>query len=169
MRITPENYQIVEGHEPVASDALADTSCAVCLENADGVLIIIHEDFAVDANQLVLTVHEGATKAEAEAGTYPLAAASAGVKGSEFKIWSKIDAQTTDTWTKQPDAVTYTINGTAGDNALVAFYVSASCLTNGRKWLHLGASAGDAGNLVSVLYILDGGRYQQTTPPSAIA
>jgi hypothetical protein len=163
MRLTPENYQIVEGHEPVASNALADTSCAVSLENANGVLILIHEDYAVDANSLVLTVHEGATKAVAEAGTYPLAAKS------EFQIWSKIDAQTTDTWTRETDAVTYTINGTAGDNVLVAFYVSASCLTNNRMWVHLGAAAGDVGNLVSVLYILDGGRYQQMTPPTAIA
>lgn len=163
MRLTPENYQIVEGHEPVASNALADTACAVSLENANGVLILIHEDYAVDANQLVLTVHEGATKAEAEAGTYPLSTKS------EFQIWVNLTAQTADTWTKQTDAVTYTLNATAGDNSMVAFYVSASCLTNNRKWVQLGASAGDAGNIVSVLYILDGGRYQQANPPTAIA
>jgi hypothetical protein len=163
MRLTPENYQIVEGHEPVASNALADTSSAVSLENANGVLILVHEDYAVDANSLVLTVHEGATKAEAEAGTYPLATKS------EFQIWVNLTAESSDTWTKQTDAVTYTLNGAAGGNCMVAFYVSASCLTNGRKWVHLGAASGDAGNIVSVIYILDGGRYQQATPPTAIA
>lgn len=163
MRFTPENYQIVEGHEPVASNALADTCSAVSLENADGVLILIHEDYAVDANSLVLTVHEGATKTEAEAGTYALAAKS------EFQIWRNLTAESSDAWTRETDAVTYTVNGAAGGNILVAFYVSASCLTNGRKWVHLGASAGDAGNIVSVIYILDGIRYGQQTPPTAIA
>ena len=70
MRFTPENYQIVEGHEPVASNALADTSSAVLLENATGVLILVPEDYAVDANSLVLPVHDGATKAEAEAAEH---------------------------------------------------------------------------------------------------
>ena len=161
MRLTPENIQIIEGHEPVASNALADTSNAVCLKNANGVLILIHEDFAVDANHLVLTVHEGATAAEAEAGTYPL------TTKSEFQIWVNLTAQTSDAWTKQTDALTYTINGAAGGNCLVAFYVSSSCLTNGRDWVHLGAAAGDAGNIVSVLYILDGVRYQQAAVPEA--
>lgn len=161
--ISPENFQIIEGHEPIASNALANTSDAICLKGANGVLIIIHENYTNDANSLVLTVHEGATAVEAAAGTYQLSTYS------EFKIWTNLTAQTSDTWTKQPDAVTYTINSTAGDNCLVAFYVSASCLTNGRDWVHLGSTGGDAGNIVSVLYILDGGRYQQAAMPTAIA
>jgi hypothetical protein len=47
----------------------------------------------------------------------------------------------------------------------VCFYVSASCLTNGRKWISLGSTAGDVGNLVSVTYILDGLRYQGSSLP----
>ena len=161
MRLTPENYQIILAHEPVASSALADTAAPINLENCNGVLIIIQEDYAVDANSLVLTVHEGATAAVATAGTYPLAAKS------EFQIWVNLTAQTSDVFTKQTDAVTYTINGVAGDNAIVCFYVSASCLTNGRKWISLGAASGDAGNLVSVTYILDGARYQGASLPEA--
>jgi hypothetical protein len=161
MRLTPENYQIILGHEPVASNALADTTAPILLENCNGVLIIIQEDYAVDANSLVLTVHEGATAAVATAGTYPLAAKS------EFQIWVNLTAQTSDVFTKQTDAVTYTINGTAGDNVIVCFYVSASCLTNGRKWISLGSTAGDVGNLVSVTYILDGLRYQGSSLPEA--
>jgi len=86
-----------------------------------------------------------------------------------FPIWVNLTAQTSDTMTRQADAATYTINGVAGDNAIVCFYISASILTSGRPWIHLGAAAGDAGNLVSVLYQLDGARYQQVTPPTAIA
>jgi len=161
--ISPETYPIIEGHEPVASDALADTSDAIKLTNAKGCLIIIHEDFAVDANHLVLTVHEGATAAEAAAGTYPL------TTGAEFPIWSNLVCQTSDAFTRETNALTYTINGVAGGNAIVCFYIPASILTPGREWIALGAAAGDAGNLVSVLYILDGARYQQETPPTAIA
>lgn len=158
---SPETFPIIEGHEPVASSALADTSDAIKLTNAKGCLIIVHEDFAVDANHLVLTVHEGATATEAAAGTYAISAT--------FPIWTNLTAQTSDTWTRQTDAATYTINSTAGDNVLVAFYIDASILTNGREWIQLGAAAGDAGNLVSVLYVLDGARYQQATVPTAIA
>jgi hypothetical protein len=163
MKFTPENFQIVEGHEPVASNALADTSRAICLKGANGCLILIHEDFAVDANQLVLTVHEGATKAEAEAGTYPI------TTGAEFPIWVNLTCETDDTWTRQTDALTYTINGVAGNNAMVAFYIPASILTPGRDWIQLGASAGDAGNIVDVVYVLDGVRYKQANPPTATA
>jgi hypothetical protein len=151
----------------VASNALADTAAPINLENCNGVLIIIQEDYAVDANSMVLTVHEGATAGACTSGTYPLLASSASVKGSEFQIWVNLTAQTSDVFTKQTDAVTYTINGAAGDNAIVCFYVSASCLTNGRKWISLGAAVGDAGNLVSVTYILDGARYQGASLPEA--
>ena len=78
-----------------------------------------------------------------------------------------LTAQNADTWTRQTDAVTYTINGTAGDNVLVYFYIPARALTPGRDWIHLGASAGDAGNIVSAVYILDGMRYQQEAPLAA--
>jgi hypothetical protein len=159
--LCPETYPIIEGHEPAASNALADTSDAICLKNAKGCLIIVHEDYAVDANSLVLTVHEGATAAEAAAGTYPVAAT--------FPIWTNLTCQTTDAFTRETNAATYTINGVAGGNAIVCFYIDASILTAGRPWIQLGAAAGDAGNLVSVLYQLDGARYQQTTPPTAIA
>jgi len=163
MRLCPEMFPIIEGHEPVASNALADTSDAISLKNANGCLIIVHEDFAVDANHLVLTVHEGATAAEAAAGTYPI------TTGAEFPIWRNLTCQTSDTMVRETDGITYTINGTAGDNVLVCFYIPASILTAGRPWIQLGAAAGDAGNIVSVLYMLDSARYQQTTPPTAIA
>lgn len=163
MKLCPEMFPIIEGHEPVASNALADTSDAICLKNTSGCLIIVHEDFAVDANHLVLTVHEGATAAEAAAGTYPI------TTGAEFPIWYNTACQTSDAMVRATDALTYTINATAGDNVLVCFYIPASILTAGRPWIHLGAAAGDAGNIVSVLYMLDGARYQQTTPPTAIA
>jgi len=164
MNLCPEIFPLIEGHEPVASNALGDTSDAICLKNAKGCLIIVHEDYAVDANQLVLTVHEGATAAEAAAGTYPI------TTGAEFPIWLNTACQTSDVMVRQTDGLGLTLDGiTAGNNVMAAFYIPASILTAGRPWICLGASAGDAGNIVSVLYMLDGARYQQATPPTAIA
>lgn len=163
MKLSPETFPIIEGHEPVASNALGDGSDAICLKNANGVLILIHEDYAVDANQLVLTVHEGETAAEAAAGTYPL------TTGAEFKIWHCVHSLTSDAMVRQTDAITYTFDGiTAGNNQICAIYVPAASLTSPRNWIALGTTGGDAGNLVSVIYMLDGERYQQTTPPTAI-
>lgn len=163
MRFCPETFPIILGHEPVASNALADTSDAICLKNAKGVLILVSEDSAGGDTDLVLTVHEGATAAEAAAGTYPI------TTGKEFPIWTNLDCAATDLWTRQTDAVTYTIDATPAKLNQVAFYVDASKLTNSRDWVHLGSSGGNASNKVSVTYILDGARFQQTSPPTAIA
>jgi len=105
----------------------------------------------------------GETTSVAAAGTYAI------TTGAEFPIWTNLTAESSDAWTRETDAITYTLNGSAGGNCLVAFYVPASILTAGRDWIHLGASAGDAGNIVSVLYILDGARYKQASVPTAIA
>lgn len=152
--LSPQQLGIVEGHEPAASSAVLDTCNAITLENALGVLIVFHEDFAVDANPITYSVHEGATAAVAEAGTYAISAT--------FPIWTNLTAQTSDVWTRQTDAASYATpaGSVAGDNILVAFYISADILTAGRPWVCPGLSAGDAGNLVSVLYFLDGLRYK---------
>jgi len=126
------------------------------------VLILVHEDFAVDANHLVITIHLGATAAEALAGTTVL--------GVNFPAWACVDSGTSDAMVLQTAAATYTMdNVTAGNNAIWAFYISAQLLAGGSyDWIQPDFAAGDAGNIASVLYILDGERYQQTTPPSAI-
>jgi hypothetical protein len=159
-KLTCETYPVILGHEPVVSSALADTSQWISLEGAKGVLITVMEIYAVAANALVLTVHQGTTAA----GTLAL------TTGQEFQIWSNIDCATSDAMVRRTDAITYTLTGTgAGTLSLCQFYVDASLLTNGYKWVQLGAASGDAGNLVTVLYQIEGGRYQQTTPPTYIA
>ena len=161
--LCPETHPIILGHEPIAAASIADTSDAICLKNATGVLITIL--FAVNSDSdLTLTVHEGATAAEAAAGTYPL------TTGSEFQIWANHDAVASDAMVRAADAVTL-VEDTgvdAGKLVIICFYVSAGVLTNNRSWVALGASGGGTG-LASVLYQLDGERYQQTTPPTAIA
>jgi hypothetical protein len=162
MRFSPETFNILEGHEPVESDAIAGTCNEVCLKNADGVWIIVHEDYAADATPLVITIHLGATAAEALAGTTVLA--------SDFPAWLCAHGPTTDAMVRQTDAATYTLDpGAAGNNALWAFYIPAALLAAGNySWIQPDFAAGNNGNIASVLYILDRPRYQQETPPSAI-
>lgn len=68
MRFSPETFPVIEAHEPAGSDGILGTCDAVCLKNADGVWIIVHEDHAVDANHLDITINVGTTEALAEAG-----------------------------------------------------------------------------------------------------
>ncbi|NLT65777.1 MAG: hypothetical protein GXX84_04165 [Acidobacteria bacterium] len=159
----PETFPIILGHEPAASNAVADTSDAICLKGANGVLIIVTEYTAGGDTDLVLTVHEGDTAAVAAAGTYPI------TTGAEFPIWVNTDCATSDAMVRQTDGLGYTIDATTTKNYMVAFYIPAAILTSGRDWVALGTSGGNAGNIASVIYILDGARYKQTTPPTAIA
>ncbi len=162
MELSPERNPIIEAHEPAASNAIAATCDPIYLGNANGVWIIVHEDYAVDANQLVMTLREGETSAVALAGTYAVTATWGG--------WSNITAQTSDAVTVLTAAATFTLDGvTAGNNCLWQFFIPAIMLTSGRDWLHPTFASGDAGNIANVLYQLEGFRYKQAAPPTAVA
>ena len=163
MRLTPENMQIIEAHEPAASNAIAATCNEVYLGNANGCLIIVHEDFAANATPLILTINEGQTEAEALAGTSALGATQT------FMGWFCIDSDTTDALVRQPDANTFTLDAvTNGFNAVFVIYVPTDVLSDGYDWIQADFAAGNAGNIASVMYVLDYMRYSQETPPSAI-
>ena len=150
------------GRQPAASNGIAATCDPVHLGHADGVWIIVHEDFAVDANHLVMTLREGETSAVALAGTYAVTASWGG--------WKNITAQTSDAITALTAAATFTLDGeTAGNNCLWMFYFPAALLTNGRDWLHPTFAGGDAGNIANVLYILDRARFKSQAPPTVVA
>jgi hypothetical protein len=158
--LNPEVLPIILAHEPAASSGIDDTSNAVNLEGAAGCLILVVEYTAGGDTDLVLTVHEGATAAVAEAGTYAISAT--------FPIWVAADASSTTaatalTWERQTDAATYTIDATTTKNYMVAFYIPAGILTNGRPYIQLGTSGGNASNYAVALYFLDKARYQGAT------
>lgn len=157
--MTPENFPIILAHEAIAASAIVDTSDAISLKNAKGALIVFGHTTGSDVD-VALTVHEGATAVEAAAGTYPITAT--------FPIWVTANCTTTDVPVRQADAAGYTILAHAlTGNSLVFMYVPASILTAGRSWIHLGTDTGGTG-LAFALYILDGERYQQASPPTAI-
>ena len=158
--LMPETHPVIMGAVPQLGNALVDTADAIKLTNADGCLITIL-NYDGGATSPVFTVHEGATAALATAGATPLAVA--------FPIWINLDIATNDTMVRQPDGTTYTITCTASTlSMIVQFYIPASILLAGNAWIQLGSTAGNVASYIAVLYQLDGARYQQETPPTAI-
>lgn len=155
MDLCQERFPIIMGHEPALETAIDDTSDWVCLKNAAGVYIIVATYGGGGVTDLVLSVHEGTTGA----GTTAITAV--------FPIWVNADTATSDTMVRQTDAAGYTIDNALQDNQLVVFYIDASILSAGYDWIQLGSSGGHGSNYASVLYMLDGARYKQVTPPSA--
>jgi len=158
MMINPETLPVIQGHEPALANAIGATSDWICLKNCKGVLVTVMFTY-VDDNDFTLTIHEGATAT----GTSALATA--------FQIWVNTDTATSDAMVRQTDAITYVINtGDSAKNHLVQMYIDASILTATYDWIQLDtAVAGGTSNIASVLYQLVGARYQQETPPTAIA
>ena len=156
-----ETHPVILAHEPIAADVVLNTSQAIKLTNANGCLItILHSDLI--GTNVVMTVAEGPTEA--------LAFAHGTAITANFLIWINLDTATNDTMVRQADAVTYTIvAGGTGQFACVQFYIPASILLAGNDWIHFGQTGGNGGDYESVLYQLDGFRYQQETPPTAVA
>jgi len=162
MKFSPETFPMIEGHEPVASDSIAANCDAVYVGGADGVWIVVHEDYASDTTKLTLTVNEGTTSALAIAGASPISALFGG--------WSNITAQTSDAITALTAAASHELDGVAiGNHCLWWFYIPAAILTDGYDWIQADFSGGDSSNLANVLYILDGARYKSASPPTAVA
>ena len=160
MIITPETLPVRVGIGPTATNGIADTCDWISLENADGALItIVHVgNTGGGGGSLVCTVHQGTTGA----GTLAI------TTKQEFQIWINADCTASDTMVRQADGVTYSIVP-AAVTQVVQFYIRASTLTQGYKWIQLGTAGGDASNTAAVIYQICGARYQQTTPPTDIA
>jgi hypothetical protein len=160
MNISPETFPIITGLLPQHGDTWADTADAICLKNAKGALIIV-QHAGVNNTDYTLTIHEGSTAALAQAGGTEMAVV--------FHIWRNGSTVASDTLVKATDATSVLVNADLAAGQLIVLYVPASNLTAGNSWIALGSTAGHAANFNSVIYILDGERYQQATPPTAIA
>jgi hypothetical protein len=147
--INPETNPIILAHEPAAADAVLDTSSWCDLSKAQGVLITVLHYRGGDTD-VVLSVHEGT----AASGTTAITAT--------FPIWYASDALNDPTLARQTDAVGLTIDtGTCTGSQVVQFYIDASILSAGYRYVQLGASGGHASSIMSVVYQLVGTRYQQ--------
>ena len=161
MKISPETNPIIQILAPAAASVTEASVQPIYLGNAAGVLIVIQHAGTND-NDMAFTIHEGATEAEALAGTY--------ASSATFPIWVNEATATSDELVRESsDAASYVLDSNGGGTYLLAIYVDAAKLTSGRDWVSLGFDAGHASNFVSSVAILDGVRYQQTTPPTAVA
>ncbi len=164
--LTPETNPIILGLRPIAGNAVHDAMDWINMKNADGVLItfICYDGGAAD---FVITVNQGTADG---VGETPLVAASTGVSGQEFQIWSNLVTGTTDAMVRRTDAVTYTVPcATTAVGMIVCFYIKASVLSQGYDWLRPHIPNADAASLCVCFYQIVGGRYQQETPPTYIA
>lgn len=148
----PESNPIQMGHEPVAANALADTSAWFDMAKAPFGLYIVIEHYRGGDTNLVLTVHEGT----AASGTTAI------TTNAEFPIWVATDALTDPTLVRQTDALGYTINtATYTGSQIVVFLIKGANLSAGYRYVQLGASGGHASSIVSVLYIPASMRFAQ--------
>lgn len=158
--LSPETVPIIYAYQG-ASASMADTCDWISLANARGCLITVVES-GNNATDLILShVHQGITNGVQ--GAIP-----ALTTGQEFPIWINVLTTTTDAMVRQANGLTYTLLHSAIPR-IVQFYVPAAILSPGYSWIQLGSSAGHASNTVSVIYQLDGERYKEATPPTAIA
>ena len=139
-----ESNPIIMAHEPVTADALLDTSAWCDLKYAHGVFMII-EHYRGGDTDVALTVHTGT----AASGTTAVAV--------NFPIWVATSALTDPTLVRQADSTGYTIDtGVYTGSQLVVFYIPAALVY---RYVQLGAGAGHADSIISVLYQYDRLRY----------
>lgn len=147
---SPDIIGIQMGHEPCAANGLLDTSAWCDLSKAKGVYILV-QHYTGGNTDVVLTVHEGT----AASGTTAI------TTGAEFPIWVCASALTDATLVRQTDALTYTIDADVlTGSCFVLFYIDASILSAGYRYVQLGASGGHASSIIAVTYLLSGMRFQ---------
>ena len=159
MNINPETLPVIQAHEPATDTGIGGACDYISLKNAQGVLITVSWTY-VSAHDCVLTVNEATDIAGA--------GATAITTGAEFQIWQNTDIATSDTMVRATDALAATFAHTGTKDQIIVFYIDASILSAGFDSVAL-VVTGSGTNICSPIYQLVGARYQQETPPTAIA
>ena len=103
----PENFKILQGHEPVAANALSTCDYVSC-KNIKKLWVVLQHYSGGGDTDLVLTINE----ATAVAGT------SAAAIEVACPIWYNVDTSAGDTLTRATDAYTFTVDTGAGKDQL---------------------------------------------------
>lgn len=157
MKCLPENYKIVQAIYPATTNG-GITGDYVSLKYCNMAYIKVALTQAV-AHETAITVYQ----ATAVDGTDAKAIANV------IPIWANEDTSTSDTLTRQTDAVSYTVAETA-KNKEVLFQVAPALLDTANNFDCLNVRIADseqATNLAYAEFILDM-KYKGTTPPTAI-
>lgn len=156
-------FHLVEGGKVVsalvpAADAAGRAGAYISLKDAKRVFVVC---FITQAN--AATVALTPYQATAIAGT------GEKVLAKVVPIWANLDVSVNDTMVRATDAVNYTTDAGV-KNKIVIFQIDAAMLdvNGGFDCLVIKTGASNVANLTTALYVLDGERYGQVTPPSAI-
>lgn len=153
----PEKYKTVAALNP-ATDAAGRTGAYVSLKNVNIAYIVVHITQG-NAATIALSINQ----ATAVAGTGAKAITTV------VPIWSNLDVSASDTLVHRTDAVSYTTDA-AVKNKIVVFQIDPAGLdlANGFDCIAVVTGASNVANITQAVYLLDN-RYQQATPPTAIA
>lgn len=153
----PEKYKIVAALNP-ATDAAGRTGAYVSLKNVNVAFVVVHITQG-NAATIALTIEQ----ATAVAGT------SSKAITASVPIWSNLDVSASDTLVRRTDAVSYTTDAGV-KNKIVVFQIDPATLdiANGFDCIVVKTGASNVANITQAVYLLDE-RYQQATPPTAIA
>jgi hypothetical protein len=155
----PAMAKIVEALSP-AADAAGRTSQYVTLKNAHKAYIIAHITQG-NAATIALTVNQ----AKDVSGTSAKAIAVA------MPIWADQDEVASDALVVQTPAVSFTTDAGVKHKVVVFEITSEEHLdmANGFKTISITTGASNAANITQAMFVLTPLRYEQQTPPSAIA
>ena len=153
----PERFKIVQAHEPVAADALANTADVISCKNMSRLWAVLHHYSAGGDTDLVVTWNESTD----------VAAGTTAAITAVCPIWSNIDTATADALARATDAITFTVDtGAAKDQIWIVEWDPAK-FSAGYDCFQVRSSGGNAANYVSVLYVADM-HYQSNVPPTII-
>jgi hypothetical protein len=140
----PEKYKMVAALNP-ATDAAGRTGAYVSLKNVNLAFVVVHITQG-NAATIALTIEQ----ATAVAGT------SSKAITVSVPIWSNLDVSASDALVRRTDAVSYTTDA------------GVKNIANGFDCIVVKTGASNVANITQAVYLLDE-RYQQATPPTAIA
>ena len=157
INMLPQVSKIVEAIKPQAGAGI--TGAYVSLKNAGLAIVVVHINQA-NAATVAITLQQATTVAGG--GTKVITKA--------VPIWANEDCVVSDTLVRQTDAVGFTTSAATKQKVMV-FAVDPATLdmANGFDCLTVLTAASNAANITSAMYYLVDARYQQATPPTAVA
>jgi len=99
----PEAFKIIQAHEPVAANALGTCDYVSC-KNMKKLWVLLHHYSGGGDDDLVVTINEATS----------VAAGSATAITEVCPIWYNVDTASADALTRATDAITFTVDTTAG-------------------------------------------------------
>lgn len=153
----PEGLHIVNCWGPGAGDGIGTNGDYVSLKNVQKAFAIFKHAGANDTD-LVCKLKEATT----------VAGGSATDITASVRIWTTPGTTSSDTWTRETDAATYTIDPATLGSAIVVMEVNPIILSSGFDCIQAYTTGGHASNFATAFYMLQM-RYKSDSPPSAIA